>query len=572
MTPGQTHPRRRGLNELMESVAAKLAERPDHIAAARVLEEMQADAAKISHKADGVDVQNGQPEVSSSSSSSSSSSVDAQIDSPECPAKVDDQNGLASGLATEVRSGVSVKTEAEDMQNGQPDLAVKVDAQASQHSPSQRETTGKYSETPSLESLSAPSTWTPIVDTLHGHLKASPAVSRPDGRKRPYQVDVQNGHSEYPDKRSSHHEELPERNPELPVENRLEAGTSTEQGTSALRKHDQEEAVPVQAAAMTLRSPTSDALNGRSRRTAKVDVQAGARCKPKRVGEGQISLLRPLAPVHGANPTKLFKWLYGIGKKETIDLTLPIIEETIGIDARTCRRIIATWAETGVCEKTVHRRGMRIRLLMDEKEALGAPRAASPSVSASPADELERALPELCPRLMEVGFTAKHLRRIKELLAVQNIDPGSLTDALRYAEYELEHGQMVDSKGQPVSRPVDWVFRCLSKDGTYRIPTGYVSPAELRRREREEAVRREREALEAERRLLEEEAALALEKEVEAMFSQMLDEPDGPFAAQILEKVPAVLRSRGGLENPLVQKACRMQISYMLQDAVGAGQ
>ena len=63
MTPGQTHPRRRGLNELMESVAAKLAERPDHIAAARVLEEMQADAAKISHKADGVDVHNGQPEV-----------------------------------------------------------------------------------------------------------------------------------------------------------------------------------------------------------------------------------------------------------------------------------------------------------------------------------------------------------------------------------------------------------------------------------------------------------------------------------------------------------------------------
>ena len=382
---------------------------------------MQADAAKISHKADGVDVQNGQSEMSSSSSSSSSSSVDAQIDSPECPDKVDDQNGLASGLATEVRSGVSVKTEAEDMQNGQPDLAVKVDAQASQHSPSQRETTGKYSETSSLESLSAPSTWTPIVDTLHRHSKASPAVSRPDGRKRPYQVDVQNGHSECPDKRSSHHEELPERNPELPVENRQEAGTSTEQGTSASRKHDQKEAVPVQAAAMTLRSPTSDALNGRSRRTAKVDVQAGARCKPKRVGEGQISLLRPLAPVHGANPTKLFKWLYGIGKKETIDLTLPIIEETIGIDARTCRRIIATWAETGVCEKTVHRRGMRIRLLMDEKEALGAPRAASPSVSASPADELERALPELCPRLMEVGFTAKHLRRIKELLAVQNI-------------------------------------------------------------------------------------------------------------------------------------------------------
>lgn len=162
MTPGQMHPRKRGLNELMGSVATKLAERPDRIAAARVLEEMQADAAKVSYKVDGVDMRNGQPEASSSSPSSSSpsfsSSVDTQIDSPECPDKADDQNGLASGLVTEVRSGVSVKTEAEDMQNGQPDLAVKVDAQAPQHSPSQREITGKYSETSSLESLSAPLT------------------------------------------------------------------------------------------------------------------------------------------------------------------------------------------------------------------------------------------------------------------------------------------------------------------------------------------------------------------------------------------------------------------------------
>lgn len=411
------------------------------------------------------------------------------------------------------------------------------------------------------------------MDVLSGHSEAQPPVSRPEGRKRPYQVDVHNGRSECPDKVSPHHEDIPVQSLEAHVEKgRKEAEISVEQGGSTLREPELKEVAPAHAAVMTLRPSTKDTLNGRSRRTVKVDVQTGPRCKPKRVGEGQISLLRPLAPVHGANPTKLFKWLFGIGKKETIDLTLPIIEETIGIDARTCRRIIATWAETGVCEKTVHRRGMRIRLLMDEKEALGAPRAASPSVSVSPADELERALPELCPRLMEVGFTAKHLRRIKELLAVQNIDPGSLTDALRYAEYELEHDLMVDSKGQPVSRPVDWVFRCLSKDGTYRIPTGYISPAELRRREREEAVRREREALEAERRLLEEEAALALEKEVEAMFRQMLDEPDSPFAVEILEKVPAVLRSRGGLENPLVQKACRMQISYMLQDAAGLGQ
>lgn len=409
------------------------------------------------------------------------------------------------------------------------------------------------------------------MDGLNGQAETPPSASRLEGRKRPYQIDAQNGRAECPD-RMSHHAALPEQNARRhPESGEEKAAVSVEEGASVSQASELKEAAPAESA-MLLRQPSSDTLSGRSRRTVKADAQTGLRCKPKRVGEGQISLLRPQAPVHGANPTKLFKWLFGIGKKETIDLTLPIIEETIGIDARTCRRIIATWAETGVCEKIVHRRGMRIRLLMDEKEALGAPRAASPSVSVAPADELERALPELCPRLMEVGFTAKHLRRIKELLAVQGIDSGSLMDALRYAEYELEHGQMVDGKGQPVSRPVDWVFRSLSKDGTYRIPTGYVSPAELRRREREEAVRREREALEAERRLLEEEAALALEKEVEAMFRQMLAEPEGALAAQILEKVPSILRSRGGLENPLVQKACRMQISYMLQDAVGSGQ
>ncbi len=209
----------------------------------------------------------------------------------------------------------------------------------------------------------------------------------------------------------------------------------------------------------------------------------------------------------------------------------------------------------GRVQKTVHRRGMRIRLLMDEKEALGAPRAASPSVSASPADELERALPELCPRLMEVGFTTSAApdQRAPRRRRRRPRYPSRTPCGMRITSWNAARSVTA----QPVSRPVDWVFRCLSKDGTYRIPTGYVSPAELRRREREEAVRREREALEAERRLLEEEAALALEKEVEAMFRQMLDEPDGPFAAQIMEKVPAVLRSRGGLENPLVQKACR---------------
>ena len=56
---------------------------------------------------------------------------------------------------------------------------------------------------------------------------------------------------------------------------------------------------------------------------------------------------------------------------------------------------------------------------MDEKEALGAPRAAS-----LPCRLLRRmSWRGRCARarrLMEVGFTAKHLRRIKELLAAEH--------------------------------------------------------------------------------------------------------------------------------------------------------
>ncbi|MFQ8887488.1 MAG: hypothetical protein ACLR7Z_03105 [Bilophila wadsworthia] len=158
-----------------------------------------------------------------------------------------------------------------------------------------------------------------------------------------------------------------------------------------------------------------------------------------------------------------------------------------------------------------------------------------------------------------------------KLLAVQNIDPGSLTDALRYAGTSWNTARWWTARASPFR--VRWIgsFAACPKTGPTVSPRGMflrrITPPGTRRG-RAPGTR----ALEAERRLLEEEAALALEKEVEAMFRQMLAEPDGPFAAQILEKVPAVLRSRGGLENPLVQKACRMQISYMLQDAVGAGQ
>lgn len=432
----EKHPRRRGLNELMESVAAKLAERPDHIAAAKVLEEMNADAArqaqeKKEHKAHDAGLLETQI----------AQKVSAQNVLPDCP----------------------------------PTIPVQLDR--------------------------ATSFFTPA---------ALPAALVPSEKK-----DVQ-----------------PAEPPPVP----------------ARRK------VPRQTARVLPDTSEPD--------TTVPSVPAPpAEPQPKKT----VTLRPSPSPVHGGNAVKLFRWLFQVGKNNTLDLTLPIAEEATGIDARSCRRILASWTAAGVCEKTIHRRGLRIRLLLTEKEALGVTSRKKSSKN-TPKNELEKALPDLCPRLVEAGFSIKHLRRIRELLAMQQLEADGLPEALRYAEFELEHDQMIDSRGDPVSSPVDWVFRCLSKDGTYRVPKNFLSPAERQRREREKVVRRERETLEAERTLRQEEATLALEKEVEAQFQQILASPEGELAARYLEQIPAFLREKG-ITNPLVQRACRMQISLTLNRA-----
>ncbi len=82
------------------------------------------------------------------------------------------------------------------------------------------------------------------------------------------------------------------------------------------------------------------------------------------------------------------------------------------------------------------------------------------------------------PNLAKAGFGTSQIQQILEKLQQINKSPDHLIDGLNYAEWELEHGNMLDSKGNPVASPLKWVFISLSRNGSYRKPTDYVSPEE----------------------------------------------------------------------------------------------
>ncbi len=106
------------------------------------------------------------------------------------------------------------------------------------------------------------------------------------------------------------------------------------------------------------------------------------------------------------------------------------------------------------------------------------------------------------PHLAATGFGSHQIEQI--VLALQELGKPTdkLVQALDHAEWELEHGQMLDKTGGPVADPCSWVFRSLSKTGYYRQPKGYVSPEEQAIRDeadRLENIRRERTRLDEER-------------------------------------------------------------------------
>jgi hypothetical protein len=82
------------------------------------------------------------------------------------------------------------------------------------------------------------------------------------------------------------------------------------------------------------------------------------------------------------------------------------------------------------------------------------------------------------PHLARHGFGVSQVDQIVQALAELGTAPDKVVQGLHHAEWELEHGRMLDKKGVPVADPCSWVFRSLARTGYYRKPPGYVSPEE----------------------------------------------------------------------------------------------
>lgn len=82
------------------------------------------------------------------------------------------------------------------------------------------------------------------------------------------------------------------------------------------------------------------------------------------------------------------------------------------------------------------------------------------------------------PNLAKAGFGTCQIRQIVHRLPQVDMGLENIMQGLTHAEWELENGAMRDKSGQQVSKPVDWVFSILAKQGYYRRPEGYVSPQE----------------------------------------------------------------------------------------------
>lgn len=261
--------------------------------------------------------------------------------------------------------------------------------------------------------------------------------------------------------------------------------------------------------------------------------------------------------ITGERQKELYFWLVGQGG--AVRTTLSMLTQLTGIDDRTLRRILTVWEKEGIVEKTSGQFGIEVRVLIDERP--------TPPKRARQASETVN-LQDVCPTLCAAGFTERHLSRILSALATQGIETSLIWTGLRHAEWELVNGTMVDKSGEAVASPVDWVYKSLIKDGTYRVPRGYVSPAELQRRQAEEEIEREREAMARVERLRAEQEALELKKQVEELLSQVLAHPEEEPGRTIIEKIPSFLRAKGP-SNALFLSSCRQQITWYLQELSG---
>lgn len=101
------------------------------------------------------------------------------------------------------------------------------------------------------------------------------------------------------------------------------------------------------------------------------------------------------------------------------------------------------------------------------------------------------------PRLAKSGFGGSQLDQIVEALRKLGKSSEHVIEGLTRAEWELEHGIMIDGEKKTVGSPKGYVFQALVRTGRYRRPNGYVSHEEMTIREATQEAERRAKATQA---------------------------------------------------------------------------
>ena len=380
------------------------------------------------------------------------------------------------------------------------------------------------------------------------------------------------------DKESSFHQpEQPEQIEEIPafhaadyeikhIEN-IEYYNDVNTADSDIHSDDISEKYPGSLSGVNVRGKCPGCLSGDAVQQSLFELPGAQALPPKKEpgSRGVREILPRRSQIVGERQRQLFYWLRDQGG--SVRSTLPLITQCTGIEDRTLRRILTEWEGRGVIQKRAGQFGIELTLTTSERPT--PPKKPLKTKKLRQTSSTALALNDLCPSLVAAGFTESHYLRIMETLEAQHIDSTQVWAGLRHAEWELSNGKMTDKGGGLVSSPVDWVYKSLISDGTYRIPKDYLSPAEKQRMQAEEELARERQALEELERLRTEKEILELQRQVDALLARVLADPQSELAKNILKPLPHFLWELG-TDNPLFQRACRVQVETYLKSLVAA--
>ncbi len=289
--------------------------------------------------------------------------------------------------------------------------------------------------------------------------------------------------------------------------------------------------------------------------------------------------------IRSSAQVRLYDYLYQNGAYDApVLFTLSKTSAALNITPRSILRIFKDWEEKGILSRKSDYLGTNIKLQKNYHEVgllstvpMKDEQRGESSTSASIVTEQAQASEQEFfgisgasfhidyPSLHKIGFGMSQLKQVHQKLQDSNLSTDLVKESLSYAEYELMHGVMKDSKGKNIDRPADWLFICLSKNGHYRRPQNYQDPVEKARKELEALIKAKEASMAALTALREKQVELEKNEIIEERLQNLLANPDSPELATYLEKVSESLRFRG-VQSSLVQRSLRLILEKELLD------